>query len=52
MINITNKKDIIDQNKKFLSRNKLCIRKQILNVYWLPKLHKNPTKAWFILTGP
>ena len=42
----------ITQLTKFLNRYRLYVNEEnrcLPHIYWLPKLHKNPTKARFII---
>ena len=50
-------KDIIDENIrdlkiKFGIDNNLLENHLLPNMYWMPKLHKNPIKARFIIVSP
>ena len=47
--------DIIESHSKYLNRLKLKIDNSnqcIPNIYWVPKLHKHPSKARFIIAAP
>ena len=55
MININNKNDLTDKYTKFLIRHRLSVNKEnkcLSHIYWLPKFHRNPTKAQFIIAAP
>ena len=55
MINTIDKNEIIDEDAKFLNRYRLCVieeNKCLLHIYWLPKVHKNPRKARFMMAPP
>lgn len=44
--NTTNINDIFDKHARFLIRYRLCEKNRYLpQIWWLPKLHKNPTKT-------
>ena len=52
---INNKNDLTDKYTKFLNRYRLSVNKEnkcLSHIYWLPKFHRNPTKAWFIIAAP
>ena len=51
-INATEENNITDGHARFLNIYWLYVNedsKYLPNIYWLPKLHKNPTKALFII---
>ena len=48
--------DIIDKNIRDLKIkfgiDNIPIENRLLNMYWVPKMHKNPIKARFIIVSP
>ena len=55
MINVISENDIIDTHTRFSNRYRLRVNeenKYLPHIYWLPKLHKNPTKTRLIITAP
>ena len=51
-INTTEENNITDGHARFLNIYWLYVNKDskyLPNIYWLPKLHKNPTKVLFII---
>ena len=49
------KEERIDKHTMLLNRKRFCVNKKskfLSQIYWLRKVHKNPTKSRFIIAAP